>query len=125
MQEFNLESHNSVKILGSIFLALSAWFARILFQLTFLKFYSKITNRSDGYYRALKKRLFFAEIFIICLAGFTPIVISACINIAVHVNSTFGEIIGYYVSIFCAVLASSLVIAQIYVLYQPIERLRD
>ena len=108
MQDFNLESHNSIKILGSLFIAMSAWLARVLFQLTFLKLYALVTKRSDGYYQALRKRLFFGEIFTICLAGLVPIVLSAIINISVHVDTTWGEVIGFYVAIFCAVLALSL-----------------
>ena len=42
-----------------------------------------------------------------------------------HVDTTWGEVIGQYVSFFCALLATSLIFAQIYVSRQPVEVLNS
>jgi len=43
----------------------------------------------------------------------------------VHVDTTWGEVIGQYVSFFCALLATSLICVQIYVSRQPLEVLNS
>ena len=76
MQDLGYNSHNSLKILGSIVLYNLTYWLLVFFVLTFLKLYIYVTGKGKSIEKYLKKSLFFGTIITMTIECYIELIIA-------------------------------------------------
>jgi ABC-type sulfate transport system permease subunit len=92
MKDLGYESHNSLQLLGSLFIFAVLYYVRVIFFYPLVLIFNKLFKKGEVYLRSLRNQLFFSEIIIINLEAFLELLVAGYINYIFPLNSTDGEI---------------------------------
>lgn len=126
MQNLGYESHNSMHILGSLFIYSVLYFVRVFVYLPLMLIIVYFSKRGQENLKSLMKSLFWGEILVISLEAYIEVMIAGYLNYEFKLNSTFGETFAGYVAYYC--LALSLVVlplVMLYILCNKVETIRS
>jgi hypothetical protein len=76
MQDLGYNSHNSLKILGSVVLYSLIYWILVFFYLTFLKLLIYVTGKGKSFEKYLRKSLFFGSIITMTLECYIQLIIA-------------------------------------------------
>ena len=91
MKDLGYEDHNSLRLLGSLFIFAMLYFVRILVWYPLVLAFSKLFGVGKQYAKNLRNKLFFNELLIINIEAFFELIISAYINYHFSLSTTNGE----------------------------------
>ena len=126
MKDLGYESHNSLRLLGSLFIFALLYYVRLLLLYPVVLSISKLWKVGVKYERDLKHSLFFNEFIVLNLEAYMELLISGYINYMFPLGSTNGEIVAQYVSYYSfAVCLFVLPCISIWVLIQNMDVIRS
>ena len=94
MQDLGYDSHNSLQLLGSLFIFAMIYFLRVIMYYPFVMCVIRLFNVGQGYGKSLRENLFFTEIIVINIEAFLELLISGFINYSFPLSATDGEVFG-------------------------------
>jgi hypothetical protein len=115
MQDLGYKSHNSIKLLGSLWIFSVLYYVRIFILLPIVMFLSLFFDKCKKHAKDLKEQLFFGEIIMISLQSYFEFLIAGYMNYLFHLQSTNGEYIAYLTCFYS--LAVALVVLPFFMLY--------
>jgi hypothetical protein len=98
MKDLGYESHNSLRLLGSLFIFALLYYVRLFILYPVVLSISKLWKVGVKYKRDLRNSLFFNEFIVLNLEAYMELLISGYINYMFPLASTDGEILALYVS---------------------------
>lgn len=98
MQDLGYDSHNSLQLLGSLFIFSMLYFVRIIMFYPFVMCVIRLFNVGQDYGKSLRNNLFFTEIIVINIEAYLELLISGYINYRFPLSTTDGEVFGQYVA---------------------------
>ena len=108
MQDIGYDTHNSIPLLGSVFIFTVLYFLIAFVLLSWMlvvKMFALVTGYGDEFIRYLQGMIRFRVILVIGLESYIPMLISGYANYNLNLDSTLGEKIGYYTSVYCLLFA--------------------
>jgi hypothetical protein len=93
MKDLGYESHNSLRLLGSLFIFAFLYYVRLLIFYPVVLSISKLWKVGVKYKQDLKHSLFFNEFIVLNLEAYMELLISGYINYMFPLGSTNGEIV--------------------------------
>jgi hypothetical protein len=94
MKDLGYESHNSLRLLGSMFIFAMFYYIKVFFLYPFLILTSRYFGVGRSLRASLKKSLFFNEIIVINLEAYLELLIAGYINLRFRLETTSGELFG-------------------------------
>jgi hypothetical protein len=76
MQDLGYNSHNSIKILGSVVLYSLVYWLLVFFYFTFLKLFIYVTGKGKSIEKYLRKSFFFGSIITMTLECYIQLIIA-------------------------------------------------
>jgi len=126
MQDLGYDSHNSVQILGSLWIFSVLFFVRLILYLPLIMMLSMVFKKLVPYKKSLKKKLIIGEWVSISLEAYFEFLIAGYLNILYNLHELSGESAGFYTSFYALGVAGLIMPAfMVYILYQPLEKIRD
>lgn len=126
MQDLGYDSHNSLRLLGSLFIMNVVYYARVIILYPFILCVVKLFKIGEDYRMKLKSQIFFNEIIILNIEAYLELLIAAFINYNFSLNTTDGEIFGtivsYHAIVICMVVMPAI---SIWVVAQDMETIRS
>ena len=126
MKDLGYETHNSMSLLGSLFLFTMLYFMRVMLFYPVVKLFVKITKIGEQYFNELRDTLFYGEIIVISIEAYIELLIAGYVNYRYQLDSTGGEKFAVWVSYYC--LFMCLVIMpffSIYILTREMDSFHD
>ena len=93
MKDLGYESHNSLRLLGSLFIFAFLYYVRLLIFYPVVLSIAKLWKVGVKYERDLRHSLFFNEFIVLNLEAYMELLISGYINYMFPLGSTNGEIV--------------------------------
>jgi len=114
------DTHNSVQILGSLWVFSALFYLRLLILWPLIKMVSLYVKKLVPYSNKLLQELLFGEIILISLEAYFEFLIGGYMNTYFSLNVMSGERIGTYTGYYSLIIACLVMPAfMIYVLCQP------
>jgi len=125
MADLGYESHNQILNLGSLAIFLCLYFLKLLLYLILLPI-SLVSPRLKPLVEKVKEGLFFRELLALLIEAYLEMLISTYLQFKAPLRTTNGELSAVVTGYICIVLILVfLPIACIWILSQPIERIKD
>ena len=126
MKDLGYETHNSMSLLGSLFIFTVIYFMRVMLFYPVVKLFVKITKKGEQYCNQLRDTLFYGEIITISIEAYIELLIAGYLNYKYQLNSTGGEIFAVWVSYYCLFMCLVIMpILSIYILTREMDKFHD
>jgi hypothetical protein len=126
MKDLGYNSHNSLRLLGSLFIFTMFYYVRLLIFLPVVLCISKLFKVGQKYSVELKHQLVFNEILTINMEAYMELLIAGYINYLFPMRSTNGEVLALYVSYYAFVICLFIMPSvSVWVLIQNMETIRS
>ena len=121
MHDLGYETHNSMRLLGSLFVFMCIYLLRALCYYPAVKWYAKRMKKDDAYSQELGNSLFYGEIITISVESYIELLIAGYLNSKYQLNSTMGERFSVWISFICiAICLFVLPALSVYILTRPV-----
>ena len=126
MKDLGYETHNSMQLLGSLFIFSMLWFIRALLFYPVVKLFVCVTKKGQEYSNGLRDTIFYGEIIVISIESYIELLIAGYLNIKYQLDSTGGENFAVYVSYYCIIMCLVIMpLLSIYILTRPMSEIHD
>jgi hypothetical protein len=126
MRDLGYETHNSVRLLGSLFIFSAFYFLRVMLFYPIVKLYVRMRNKGIEYKQKLRDQLFYGELILISIESYIELLIAGYLNVKYKLNSTGGERMAIWVSYYCLIMCLvAMPLLSIYILTRDIELFHD
>ena len=106
MQDLGYDSHNSIQILGSLWILSVFYFVRLLIYLPLIIVLSRCFKKLKSYRKNLQNRLIIGEWVLISLEAYFEFLIAGYLNISYSLKNRTGEITGYFTAFYSITVAA-------------------
>jgi hypothetical protein len=126
MKDLGYETHNSVRLLGSLLIFKVLWLVRVFIYYPIVKLYVKITKKGGKYLKSLSDTLFYGEVIIISIESFIEFLIAGYLNQRYQLFTAYGETFAVFTSYYCLLLCCIVLpLVMIFILRQEPEKFSD
>ena len=126
MKDLGYETHNSMQLLGSLFIFSLLWFVRSLLFFPVVKLFVRLTKKGQQYHDKLRDTLFYGEIIIISVESYIELLIAGYLNVKYNLNTTGGELFALWVSYYCLFMCLAVMpILSVWILTRDISEFSD
>ena len=126
MKDLGYESHNSLRLLGSLFIFALMYYVRILVLFPLVCAIAKIWKVGLKYRTYLRQSLFFNEFIVVNIEAYMELIIAGYINYINPLESTNGEIVAQYVAYYAFVVCLFILPSiSIWVLIQNMDTIKS
>ena len=116
------ESHNSMRILGSISVFLMWWLIKLV-SLPFISLASSKSKTISKWHQALKRSMFWGALFSTVLEAYIELLIAFNLNLQFPLFDFNGDKVSYIFAMFCSIACFSILMCFIYLACKPFSKL--